>query len=53
MKEKVSIILLGNLIPRHHLVCIGMRCRVGVSVQQIMTVYEKMGVLVHVFSVST
>jgi len=53
MKQDVYRILLENLIPRHHLVCIGMHCRVGLSVQQFMTMYEKMGVHVHVFSIST
>ena len=43
MKQDVNRILLGNLIPRHHLVCIGMHCRVGLSVQQITTMYAKMG----------
>jgi hypothetical protein len=43
----------GNLIPRYHLVCMGMHSRVGLSVQWIMTMYEKIGVHVHVLSVST
>lgn len=43
MKQEVHRILLQNLIPRYHLVCIGMHCRVGLSVQRSWLCMRKLG----------